>query len=112
MLVVCGMVLAHLFLRSGWGKVLVVLVAIPLSVAKNGLRIFTIAMLGTRVDPGLLDGRFHRNGGILFFLLSLAGLLVLLWLVGWAERKTTTQAGTARECTTATHPHLSSHVDY
>ncbi|SRR6266851_1014955 len=112
MLVVCSMVLAHLFLRSGWGKVLVVLAAIPLSVAKNGLRIFTIAMLGTRVDPGLLDGRFHRNGGILFFLLSLAGLLVLLWLVGWVERKTTTQAGTATECTTATHPHLSSHVGY
>src|SRR5258708_1700374 len=112
MLVVCSMVLAHLFLRSGWGKVLVVLVAIPLSVAKNGLRIFTIAMLGPRVDPGFLDGRFHRNGGILFFLLSLAGLLVLLWLVGWAEGKTTTQAGSARECTTAPHPHLSSHVGY
>jgi exosortase len=42
-LVVCTMVLAHLFLRSWWRKSLLVLAAIPLSVAKNGLRIVTIA---------------------------------------------------------------------
>ena len=40
MLVVTTMVFAHLFLRSGWRKVLLVAPAIPLSVAKNGLRIF------------------------------------------------------------------------
>ena len=55
MLVVTTMVLAHLFLRSWWRKVLLVAAAIPLSVAKNGLRIFTIAELGTRVDPGFLQ---------------------------------------------------------
>ncbi|MGC1476464.1 MAG: exosortase/archaeosortase family protein, partial [Terriglobales bacterium] len=54
MLVVTSMVLAHLFLRSWWRKALLIVAAIPLSVAKNGLRIFTIAELGTRVDPGFL----------------------------------------------------------
>src|SRR5258708_11384534 len=45
MLVVCSMVLAHLFLRSGWSKVLVGLVAITLSVATNGLRIHTCRVM-------------------------------------------------------------------
>src|SRR5207244_2848851 len=40
MLVVTTMVLAQMLLRSPWRKLLVIAVAIPLSVAKNGLRIF------------------------------------------------------------------------
>ena len=67
MLVVTTLVLAHLFLRSWWRKVLLVAAAIPLSVAKNGLRIFTIVELGTRVDPGFLKGKLHHHGGIIFF---------------------------------------------
>ncbi|MBZ5705512.1 MAG: exosortase [Acidobacteriia bacterium] len=85
MLVVTTMVLAQLFLRSPWRKALVVAVAIPLSVAKNGLRIFTIAMLGTRVDPGFLTGRLHHRGGIVFFLIALVGVFLLLWVLRRAE---------------------------
>jgi exosortase len=80
LLVVTTLVLAHLFLRSWWRKLILVAAAIPLSVAKNGLRIFTIAELGTRVDPGFLHGRLHRQGGIIFFGLSVAGIIVLLWI--------------------------------
>jgi len=85
MLVVTSMVLAHLFLRSFWRKTAVVLVAIPLSIAKNGVRIFTIAMLGTRVDPGFLHGNLHHHGGIVFFLMALAVVLLLLWLLSRGE---------------------------
>lgn len=92
MLLVTTMVLAQLFLRSNWGKVLVSIAAIPLSVAKNGLRIFTLSMLGVYVDPSYLRGRLHHNGGILFFMLSLGGLFALLAAVRWAERKTTSQS--------------------
>jgi len=81
MLIVTSMVLAHLFLRSFWRKTAVVVAAIPLSIAKNGLRIFTIAMLGTRVDPGFLHGNLHRHGGIVFFLAALLAVLLLLWLL-------------------------------
>jgi exosortase len=87
MLVVTSMVLAHLFLRSFWRKTAVVLAAIPLSIAKNGLRIFTIAMLGTRVDPGFLHGNLHRHGGIVFFLLALFVVLLLLWLLNRSENR-------------------------
>lgn len=91
MLVVTTMVLAHVLLRSNWGKVLVSVAAIPLSIAKNGLRIFTLSMLGIYVDPSYLHGRLHHDGGIVFFLLSLAGLFALLAVVRWAERKMTSQ---------------------
>jgi exosortase/archaeosortase family protein len=82
MLLVTTMVLAHVLLRTPWRKALVVAIAIPVSVAKNGLRIFTIAMLGTRVDPSFLTGRFHHNGGIVFFLTALAIICILLWHSG------------------------------
>lgn len=81
MLVVISMVLAHLYLRSVWRKMAVVLAAIALSIAKNGFRIFVISMLGTRVDPGFLHGNLHRHGGPLFLLLALLILLLLLWLL-------------------------------
>jgi exosortase len=85
MLIVTSMVLAQLFLQSFWRKTVVVLVAIPLSIAKNGVRIFTISMLGTRVDPGFLHGNLHRHGGIVFFLLALGVVVLLLWLLNRSE---------------------------
>ena len=85
MLDVTTLVLAHLFLRSWWRKVLLVAAAIPLSVAKNGLRIFTIAELGTRVDRGFLDGGLHHHGGILFYGLAVVAVAVLLWMLRRTE---------------------------
>jgi exosortase len=86
-LLVTTMVLAQLLLRSFWPKVLVVAVAIPLSVAKNGLRIFTLAVLATHVDPSYLTGRLHHQGGIIFFLIALAAIFALLWIVRRGEQE-------------------------
>lgn len=80
-LFVTTMVLAQVFLRSSWRKALVIVVAVPLSVAKNGLRIFTIAMLGTHVDPGFLTGRLHRHGGVIFLAIAIAVIFLLLWIL-------------------------------
>jgi exosortase len=85
MLLVTTMVLAQLYLKSPIKKGLVIALAVPLSVAKNGLRIFTIAMLGTRVDPGFLYGRLHHQGGVVFFLISLAIVFLLLCVLGRSE---------------------------
>src|SRR5208283_6238015 len=87
-LLVTSMVLAQLFLRSNWRKALVFAAAILLSVAKNGLRIFAIGFLGTRVNPAYLTGRLHRQGGIIFFLFALALILLLLWIFRRDEKKT------------------------
>ena len=85
MLLVTAVILSQFFLRAFWGKALIALITIPLSVAKNGLRIFTIAMLGTRVDPGYLNGRLHHQGGILFFAFALGCLFVAIWICRRAE---------------------------
>jgi exosortase len=80
-LLVTTMVLAQLLLRSPSRKAILIALAVPLSIAKNGLRIFTIAMLGTRVDPGYLTGRLHRNGGVLFLALVLAIVFAVIALL-------------------------------
>ena len=85
MLLVTTMVLAQLLLRSPWRKALLICLAVPLSVAKNGLRIFTIAMLGTRVDPRFLTGKLHRDGGIVFFAIALLATFALLWILRKGE---------------------------
>jgi exosortase len=84
-LIITSMVLAYLFLRLAWRKGLVTFLAIPLSIAKNAVRIFTLSLLGTHVDPGFLTGRLHKQGGVVFFSLSVIGL----WLIICAlqERK-------------------------
>ena len=87
MLLVTTMVLAQVLLRSPWRKLLVTAVALPLSVAKNGLRIFVLAMAGTRIDPSYLTGKLHREGGIIYFLLALAIIFVFLWIGRRGDQK-------------------------
>jgi exosortase len=87
MLVVSTLVLAHLFLTSVWRKTALVLAAIPLSVLKNGLRIFTIGELGTRVDPEFLSGKLHHSGGIIFFAVSVMLVGALLFALHRTEAR-------------------------
>jgi len=81
MLLLITLVLAHVFLNSWWRKILLVLAVVPLSVVKNAIRIFTIGELGTRVDPSYLDGRLHRNGGIVFLSFAVLAVILLLWVL-------------------------------
>jgi len=87
MLLVTTMVLAQLLLRSFWRKALVFALAIPLSIGKNGLRIFVLGVLTTKVDPSFMTGRLHRQGGIIYFLIALLGIFALLWILRRAENK-------------------------
>jgi exosortase len=93
MLVITTTVMSHLLLRSWWRKAVLVAVSVPLSVVKNGLRIFVIGELGTRVNPGFLDGNLHHHGGVLFLALALGAVSVLLWLL----RRTETPNGRLSE---------------
>lgn len=95
MLIVITLLLAHLFLRSKWRKILLVIAAIPLSVAKNAIRIFTIAELGTRVDPAYLSGRLHHSGGIVFFSFAVILIILLAWVLRRNELRTTLLTSTS-----------------
>jgi exosortase len=72
---------AHLYLRTGWKMLLFVLLSLPVSVIKNGIRIATLTLLSIYVDPSFLAGRLHREGGFVFFFMALLILFpVFLWL--------------------------------
>ena len=96
MLVVTTMVVAQTLLRSAWRKAAVIAVAIPLSVAKNGLRIFVLAMLATRVDRSYLTGRLHHEGGVIYFLIALAAICLLIWFARSSEEKRDASSTPAR----------------
>ena len=91
LLLVTTMILAQLMLRTSWRKWLAIVLAIPVSVAKNGLRIFVIAMLGTRVDPSYLTGRLHHQGGIVFFSIGLGCMFFVLWILHRNEQASFSQ---------------------
>jgi len=80
-LLIMTVLAAHMFLKATWKQVLVCLLAVPLSIAKNGLRIATLSALAIYVNPGFLYGKLHQYGGMFFFaaaFLPLALLFVIL----------------------------------
>jgi exosortase len=77
-LLLSGLLAAHSFLRRPWSQCLLVLAILPLSVIKNGIRIAVLSLLAIHADPGFLTGRLHHEGGIVFFLLTLAMLAPVL----------------------------------
>ncbi len=85
MLIVITLVLAHLFLRSRWRKIVLLAASLPLAVVKNAVRIFTIGQLGTRVDPAYLNGRLHRHGGIVFLAMAVMIVIVLSLVLRQSE---------------------------
>jgi exosortase len=79
---------AHLFLRTKWRMLVFVLLAFPLAIIKNGIRITTLTLLSVYVDPSFLTGRLHHQGGFVFFLLALAILFPVLLLLQKSEANT------------------------
>ena len=84
-LVICGFLAGQFFLRSWWQKGLLMLVIVPLTVLKNGVRIVTLSLLYIYVDEGFMTGNLHQRGGILFFLMALALMMPMLWILRRTE---------------------------
>ncbi len=68
---------ARFYLRSFWKQLFFVVLSLPLSLIKNGIRIATLTLLSIYVNPEFLHGDLHRDGGFVFFLLA----LLILWPV-------------------------------
>lgn len=77
-LLITAFLAGHLFLRSRWRKLVLVLFVIPLAIARNGFRIFVISELCVRVSHEMINSPIHRKGGPLFFALSLIPFFYLL----------------------------------
>jgi exosortase C (VPDSG-CTERM-specific) len=80
-LFITSLVASHLFLESPWRRFVLVAFVIPLAIVRNGFRILVIGLLCVHVGPHMIDSVIHRQGGPLFFALSLVPLFLLLaWL--------------------------------
>jgi exosortase/archaeosortase family protein len=54
-------------------------------IVKNGIRIVTLTMLATYVDPGFLYGNLHREGGVVFFMIGLLLMVPVFWILQAGE---------------------------
>lgn len=77
----------HLLLKTQWKRVALVLVAIPIMIFKNGVRIATLSLLSIHVDPRILESKLHREGGIPFFIVALILIYPILTMLIKSERK-------------------------
>lgn len=86
-LIITSLLAGHMFLNTGWKKAVLSLSAIPITIIKNGLRIATLSLLGTYVNPNILSGDLHRQGGKPFFVVALVFLGIVLWILKRSEKK-------------------------
>jgi exosortase len=82
---ILALLAAHFYLRSGWRQAVFVACSLLVMIVKNGVRIAVLTILAIRVDPSFLFGKLHRDGGVVFFLLGLALLVPVLWLLSRGE---------------------------
>jgi exosortase len=86
-LIILAILVAHFYLRSFWRQAALVLVGLFVMILKNAIRIVTLTLLASYVDPGFLYGNLHREGGVVFFLLGLVLMAPVLWWLERGERK-------------------------
>src|SRR5262245_17589713 len=87
-LIITSIVAGHFFLRSVWGKLGIVAVAVPLAIIKNGVRIVVLSLLANDVEPRFLtDSTLHDFGGHSIFVLSVVILISLVWLLRRFEQR-------------------------
>jgi exosortase len=84
LLVTC-LIAGHLYLRRSLSAFFFIVIALPFSVIKNGIRIATLSLLSIYVNPLFIRGSLHRDGGFVFFFLALAMLWPVLRILQKAE---------------------------
>src|SRR4029077_11331433 len=87
--------------RTRWKMILFVLLVVPLSIVKNGIRIATLTLLSLYVNPAFLAGSLHRDGGFVFFFLALAMMFPVLRLLEKTEKGASSLAGEVGQASTA-----------
>lgn len=80
-LLIAALLLGHCFLRANWRRAVCVILAVPIAIFKNAVRITTLSWLGAYVSKDYLHGDLHHNGGPLFSMLSLALLMAVMWVL-------------------------------
>ncbi len=94
-LVALALLIGGIFLRTPWGRILVLLAAIPVAMLLNGIRIFLTGFLVYFVDPTLGEGFMHYSEGWVIFVVAFAILGAFSWLLARLERGVRERRGAA-----------------
>lgn len=86
-LFITSLVAGHLMLQSTANRVGLVIATWVLGIIRNAFRILVISWLCVEKGPHMIDSAIHRQGGPLFFLVSLLPLGGLLWLMVRTESR-------------------------
>lgn len=86
-LFITALLAGHLFLKTWWKQVILVVCVFPITMLKNGIRITSLTLLGTYVDPRILQSSLHREGGIPFFIVALLLMAPILYFLRKSEKK-------------------------
>jgi exosortase len=86
-LLVLAILVGHFFLRTWWKQAVFLLAGIVMMIVKNGIRIVTLTVLASYVDPGFLYGNLHREGGVVFFMIGLLLMVPVFWVLQSGEHE-------------------------
>jgi exosortase C (VPDSG-CTERM-specific) len=81
-----SLVAGQMFLRSPWSRATLALVVLPIALLRNGFRVFVIGELCVQVGPHMIHSWVHRQGGPLFFALSLIPFSLILYFLFKRDR--------------------------
>lgn len=84
-LVISSILAGYVVLHSSWRVLAIALIALPVVIFKNAVRIVAIALLGIYVNPQFLQGQLHHYGGMVFSVLAMAMLIPILMLLRKSE---------------------------
>jgi exosortase len=90
-LLLTSLLAGHFFLDRPWAKLLLVLVIVPITILKNGIRIVSLSLLAIHVNPAFLEGQLQREGGVVFFLMALGMLAPAFVLLRRVEARPSVQ---------------------
>lgn len=82
-----GVLMGGLWLRQPVARILLLLIAIPIAIAVNGVRVFLTGFLVFYVDPKLGEGFMHMTEGWLLFLVSFMLVGIAAIGVKWLETR-------------------------
>ena len=88
-LISMAVLLSALVLRNPVTRIFLLLVAIPVAIVINGLRVFLTGFLVYFVGPSFGEGFMHLTEGWLLFLVSMSILAAVAWLGSIIERALT-----------------------
>jgi len=89
-LISLGVLIGGMWLATIPGRVVILMLAIPVAIAVNAVRIFLTAFLMYFVSPEMGSGFMHKTEGWALFVLALGMLGLLAIGVRWVERRIVT----------------------